>query len=460
MNIGEIRDAVSGKIVQGNPKVFIESVSIDSRTLEPGELFIAIIGEQHDGHRFIPDAVSAGARALIVDRSVKAYPGVAIIIVEDTTRALQQLAHYYRMQFSRLKVVGVTGSAGKTTTKDMIAGILQEEFKVSKTPGNLNNYYGLPLTLLELEGDEDVAVLEMGMSRLGEISLLADIASPQVGVITNVGPTHLESLETVANVAQGKRELIEGLPEDGIAVLNYDNSYVRKMEDYFQGKEIIYYGLNSNADIYARDITFDEEKGLTSFQVDYQGDRAEIILDKPGEHNVYNALAAIAVARKYGMDWEKINSGLAKTELSSLRWDVRRLKGDKILINDTYNANPLSMQAAVNAARDTARDRVIVVLGAMLELGSQEEEAHLELGEFIVGRGVDILLVVGELGRLIGKGALEAGMSPDKVYFNENNQEAAEVLLKLMETGDTVLVKGSRSIKMEEIVNEVVHQEA
>lgn len=460
MSIAEIRDAVSGKIVQGDPKHKIDSISIDSRTIEPGQLFIAIIGERFDGHQFIPDAIAGGAKALIVDRSIKAYPGVDIIIVEDTTVALQKLAHTYRMQFSGLKIVGVTGSAGKTTTKDMIAGILSQKFNVKKTRGNLNNYYGLPLTLLELDGDEDIAVLEMGMSRLGEIKLLTDIARPQVGVVTNVGPTHLEYLKTVANVAQGKRELIEGLPEDGIAVLNYDNSYVREMEDYFSGKRVICYGMDKRADIYAENITFDDEKGMTTFDVIFEGEKERIIFDKPGKHNVYNALAAIAVARYYGLSWEEIKAGLMNIELSSLRWDVKKINNNILLINDTYNANPLSMEAAITAAKEMAKKRVITVLGAMLELGPEEKISHLELGEFVYNQDIDVLITVGKLGELITQGAIKAGMNEDRVFVYDNNQKAAKQLLQIMKPGDTILVKGSRGIKMEEIVEEVVRQGA
>lgn len=399
MSLAEIRNAVSGKIIQGDPKSKITDISIDSRTINPGDMFVAIIGERFDGHSFIPEAVSKGARALIVDHSIKAYPGVGIILVEDTTRALQDLARYHRMLIKGLTVIGITGSAGKTTTKDMIASVLKEKYNVTKTRGNLNNYYGLPLTLLSLDGDEEIAVLEMGMSKLGEIELLASISKPDIGVITNVGPTHLENLKTVGNVARGKRELIEGLPTNGLAILNYDNKYVRDMKDYVEGKKVIYYGFSPEADVYAEHIKVDEKNKNISFIAHYKTEKERITLQKPGKHNVYNALAAIAVARYLRVDWGGIKNGLYNIDLSSLRWDVRDLGNEITLINDTYNANPLSMKAAIEATFDIAQERVITVLGGMLELGDMEEKAHVDLGRYVAERNVDVLITVGELGR-------------------------------------------------------------
>jgi UDP-N-acetylmuramoyl-tripeptide--D-alanyl-D-alanine ligase len=459
LKIEEIRDAVSGKIIQGDPKKEINKICIDSRKISAGDLFIGIIGERFDGHIFINDAVKKGTKAIIVDRSIKAYPGVAIILVKDTTKALQDLSHYYRLSFNNLKIIAVTGSAGKTTTKDMIASILKTQFKVLKTQGNLNNYYGLPLSLLSLNGNEDIAVLEMGMSQLGEIKLLTEISLPEIGVITNVGPTHLEYLKTVNNVAQGKRELIEGLPENGIALLNFDNKYVREMENYFQGKKLIYYGLDNDADIYAENIEIDEQKRLTTFKVHYLNDEEDILIERPGLYNVYNALPAIAIARELGVYWENIKNALRNIELSSLRFDIKEMKNDITIINDTYNANPLSMQASINAMMDIAKGRSIAVLGDMLELGSHEIQAHIDLGKFLAEVGVNILITVGRFSSLIADGAVEKGMKKTNIYIAKDNKEAGEKLLDVLSKGDTVLIKGSRSIKMEEIVDMLFGQE-
>ncbi len=468
MLLGEVQKAVKGEFLQGAPSREIKGVSIDSRTIKKGDLFIAIPGERFDGHEFIDDAVQNGAKAVIVDRVFKYPPEISVIMVKDTIKSLQKLAHYYRIQQDNLRVIAITGSAGKTSTKDITAAILGEGFKVSKTEGNLNNYFGLPLTLLDLNGDEEIAVLEMGMSQLGEISLLTDIAQPDIGIITNVGPTHLEFLGSVENVAKGKAELIEGLSKDGIAILNADNPYVENMKRAFSGQKIIFYGIenkkimvpgyysDSNLDkidyLYA-DVIKTRSDGSTLFRVYTSEEKIDLVLNKPGEHNIYNALAAIAVARELGLDWEKIQAGLTKVEFSALRWEVRELDKGIMIINDAYNANPLSMKAAVKAAKESAKRRVITVLGAMLELGEEEERAHKELGNFIYQERINLLFTVGDTGRIIARGALESGMEESSVFTFPNNQEAAKKLVQTLQKEDTVLIKGSRGNKMEEIVD-------
>ncbi|MFW5979821.1 MAG: UDP-N-acetylmuramoyl-tripeptide--D-alanyl-D-alanine ligase [Halanaerobiales bacterium] len=451
MSIEEIRKAVGGKIVQGNPSEYIDSISIDSRKIEPGELFIAIIGENYDAHTFIPDAVNKGAGGLIVDRSIKAYPGVAVIRVKDTTEALQDLAAYNRRRYEDLEIIGITGSVGKTTTKDMIASIFSEKEDTLKTEGNYNNYYGLPLTLLSLKGNEKFAVLEMAMSKLGEISKLAEIAAPRIGVVTNVGPAHLKSLKNVANVAKAKEELIKALPEDGTPVLNYDNKYTRKMNEAFRGKKIVYYGLDENADYYATDIKTNEEEKNISFTVITPNNKVKLKLNKPGEHNIYNALAAIAVARIHEISWDKIKIGLNNLNLSSLRLDIRELK-ELTIINDTYNANPLSMRAGINVLKDIAKKRKIAVLGDMLELGPEEEQAHYELGKLIVNKNIDILITVGVLSKIIASGAKDNGFEKNNIYQCQSNKEVADILQTITQKGDTILLKGSRKMKMEDIL--------
>lgn len=458
LSINEIKDAVSGKLLQGNGSDKIEEISIDSRTLASGSLFIAIIGEKFDGHSFVKDAVKKGAEAVIVDRPQELPSDISVIMVDDTTTALQDVAHYYRKKFKNLDVIGITGSTGKTTTKDIMAGVLAQKYNILKTGGNLNNDYGLPLSLLKLTGEEEIAVLEMGMSALGEIKKLAKIAEPQIGVITNVGPTHLQNLKTTANVARGKRELIENLPEGGTAVLNYDNKYVRKMKNNFRGRKVIYYGFNKKADIFAFDIKFINNNRSLSFKIKYEDDIIKFRLNKPGQHNIYNALPAIVIGRQYNLSWKQIRDGLINPELSSLRMDIKTINGCTI-INDTYNANPLSMKAGINVLKDIADGRKIAVLGAMLELGPKAKKAHLEIANYLVKKGIDILITVGKWGQVMGQAAVKEGMNSEHVYYTENNGQAAELLQHIINPGDTVLVKGSRGVKMEEIVTVIVGQE-
>lgn len=443
-----IAKSTAGDLIQGPPAEEILGVSIDSRTIQKGEVFFAIRGERFDGHDFINEAIEKGARALVVDRPVEVTRDIALIKVEDTTKALQDLARAYRLLFRNLKVIAITGSAGKTTTKDIIAALLEKKYRTRKTRGNLNNFFGLPLTLLAFDGEEEVAVLEMGMSQLSEISLLAEIAKPEIAVITNVGKTHLESLLSVENVAKGKGELITSLPAEGVAILNYDNDYVRNMGSLFPGRKI-YYGLKGEADLYADNIVTFQNR--MEFDIHYENEVERIKLDRTGLHNVYNALAAIAVARLLGITWQEIREGLMNVDYSSLRWDVQVQNGITI-INDAYNANPLSMEASISAAKDMKGKRLVLALGAMLELGEEEESAHLQLGEYVSGQGVALLITVGEIARLIAKGAREKGMPEDQIVECENNQVASEILSKYLQEGDVLLVKGSRGLKMEEIV--------
>lgn len=456
LKICEIQKAVNGNIIRGDAQLKIDNVSTDSRNVKKGDLFIPLKGNKHDAHKFISEAVANGARGIIVDRTPDQDYDLAIIKVKDTNTALQELAHYYRMQFKDLKVVAITGSSGKTTTKDMIAAILKRKYKVLKTEGNLNNYFGLPLSLLKLEGDEDVAVVEMGMSELGEIKMLTEIAAPDIGVITNVGSTHLEFLQTVENVARGKSELISTLPASGIAILNYDNKYVREMAECFQGKKLLYYGLQENADITAEKIEMNIDKYTELFTLDYRGDKKRLEIAKPGRHNIYNALAAIGVARELQMDWANIKAGLMSTDYSQLRQEIS--SGENfVLINDTYNANPMSMKAALSVLVDIAKKRKVAVLGAMFELGKNKRKAHKEIGQFIVDRGIDVLITVGELAREIARGTKNK-QHTIMIYRADNNQEAVKIIREIGEEGDTILVKGSRGNKMEEIVDAVKGQ--
>ncbi|MFW5991794.1 MAG: UDP-N-acetylmuramoyl-tripeptide--D-alanyl-D-alanine ligase [Halanaerobiaceae bacterium] len=450
LTIKTIIEAVSGKLIQGSRDILIKSVSTDTRTLKSGELFIALRGEKHDAHNFVSEAVRSGAAALIVDKNITVDERIPIIRVDDTTKALQDLASYYRLQFPDLPVIAITGSTGKTTTKDILAAILKEKYTVLKSRGNYNNYIGLPLTLFRLTGREDIAVLELGMSELGEIESLTSIARPETGIITNVGPTHLEFLKTVENVALGKSELIKGLPTRGTAILNYDNKYVRDMAGVFSGKKIIYYGFEPKADVYCQQFQLDKENFSTDFVINYYGRKKRLKINKPGKFIIYNSLAAIAAAREYEVSWQQIERGLMAVELSSLRLDIQQAAGMTV-INDTYNANPLSMKAAIDSLLNMADRKTIAVLGAMLELGPREQSAHLELGEYAARSGIDILITVGELGKIIAEGALNSRDNLT-VIAAENNNEAATKLLELGKENDTVLLKGSRAVKMEEIL--------
>ena len=453
LKLKEIVEAVDGKILQGNPDHIVNNMSIDSRRVKPGDLFFAIIGENNDGHNFIPEAVDNGAKIVITSRSIKPYSGLAIILVRDTTRALQDLASYIRDKIKSLKVIGITGSAGKTTTKDIIASILSEEKRVLKSKGNYNNEYGLPLSLLELDGNEDIAILEMAMRNRGDISRLAEIARPDIGVITNIGPAHLENLKTIENIASAKAELLTGLNSDGTAVLNYDDEYIREMVNSYDDLEKITVSLkNKDVDYYADQIEYIKNGEESRFRV-HEGDNNYILeMDRAGEHNIYNALAAIAVARTMGISWDSIKNGIKDIEVTELRQEIRKIDGIRI-INDSYNANPLSMKAGIDSLLNIEGKRKIAVLGAMLELGRIENAAHKEIGKYLYKNGIDVLIGVGSMGEIIAEGAVEAGMAEQNIYVYDNNEDAASFINKIMRSGDAILVKGSRALEMEEIVD-------
>jgi len=436
---------------------------IDSRQVCPGSLFVALKGEQEDGHNFIADAFQRGAIAAIVEKELDIrywildirqspfqypisniqYP--ACFIVEDSLKALQQVAAYWRGKHAP-RVVGVTGSVGKTTTKEMIYGVLSQRFRTLKSEGNYNSEIGLPLTLLQLEPSHQRVVLEMGMYDLGEIAELAAIAHPHIGVVTNVGPTHLERLGTIERIAQAKAELVEALPDDGVAVLNGDDPWVRQMAAQTRAS-VFYYGLDQTCDLWANHI---ESQGLEGVRFRFHHGPETIHAKVPmlGRHSVHTALAAAAVGLVEGQSWEEIIDGLRGA--AQLRLVVvPGLRGTTIL-DDTYNASPASTIAALNLVEELD-GRKVAVLGDMLELGAYEEEGHRKVGR----RALDVvavLITVGERGRLIAEEALACGMEEEKVCIEEDNGGAIACLRKIAAPGDIILVKGSRGMKMEEIV--------
>ena len=441
----------------------LTDVIIDSRQACPGSLFVALKGEREDGHDFVADAFERGAIAAIVEKELHIgywildirqapfqypipniqYP--ACFLVEDSLKALQQLAAYWRGKHTP-RVVGVTGSLGKTTTKEMIYGVVSQRFRTLKSEGNYNSETGLPLTLLKLEPGHQRVVLEMGMYDLGEIAELAAIARPHIGVITNVGPSHLERLGTIERIAQAKAELVEALPSDGAAVLNGDDPWVRRMAARTKAK-VFYYGLDQTCNLWANHI---ESQGLEGIRFRFHHGPETIHAKVPmlGRHSVHTALAAAAVGLVEGQSWEEIIDGLRGA--AQLRLVVvPGLRGSTIL-DDTYNASPASTIAALNLVEELD-GRKIAVLGDMLELGAYEEEGHRKVGR----RAMDvvaILITVGERGRLIAEEALAWGMEKEKVFIEADNGRAITCLREIIAPGDIILVKGSRGMKMEEIV--------
>ncbi|KYZ77101.1 UDP-N-acetylmuramoyl-tripeptide--D-alanyl-D-alanine ligase [Anaerosporomusa subterranea] len=421
------------------------SISTDTRLLQPGSLFIALSGEHFDGHNYLNTAAENGAVGVIVSRRDIAVPaGVIVIVVADTRRALQDLARFHRQRFSG-PVIAITGSNGKTTTKDMTAAVLSSRLSTLKTQANFNNEIGLPLTLLRLDQSHQVAVVEMGMRGKGEIQELAAIALPTIGVVTTVGETHIELLGSVENIAAAKAELVEAIPEDGTVILNGDNPLVRAMAKKTPAK-IVFYGM-VDAEVTAKAI-IQTETGM-SFDCCWPNQSFRVDLATFGRHNIYNALAAIAVGRELGLTPAEICQGIASFVPDGMRLQVQAI-GQYRVINDAYNASPLSMAASIEALKDIAAGRTVAVLGDMLELGDFAVEAHRKIGEKLAAQRIDLVITVGNLSRNIAQAAMEVGLH---VEACDNHEAARQMLKKFLRAGDTVLLKGSRGMKMEQLLD-------
>ena len=461
LSLKNIINFSKAQLLQGSSDREITEIVIDSREVKKDYLFIAIIGEKQDGHQFLKQAAKNGAAAVIVDREIKGdfveKHELAVLKVDDTTRALQDIAHNYRKSFENLKVIAVTGSAGKTTTKDLIYSLLSEKYSCLKTSGNFNNHIGLPLTLLRLTGKEDFAVVEMGMSALGEIDLLAKIAVPDIGVITNVAAAHLKQLGSMENIARAKKELIDNLTKADTAILNYDNLYTKKMIKNTEA-EVISFGFEEGADAEVERYNFDQQRERLKFKLNYQDKEYNFDFNKAGKHNIYNALVAVIIALKYGLNCSEIQQGLLSVEFSSLRMDFMQLNNGARIINDSYNANPLAVKAALDVLAETKGARKIAVLASMLELGDQSLRKHREVGAYAADKGLDFLITIGREAAEIAAGA-EAKMDSDQILALENNKECINFLTSEIKEEDLILIKGSRANKLEEIAAELKNKE-
>ena len=418
--------------------------SIDSRTIQPGELFFAIKGEQFEGHDFVEAALQAGAVAAVVrkDRVPGGELAYRCVPVDDTLVALQRLALAVRKLWGKT-LVGVTGSAGKTTTKEAIAHVLAAKFRVLKSEGNLNNHFGLPLQLLRLEPEHEIAVIEMGMNHAGEIAALCKIAEPNVGVVTNVAPVHLGFFSSVREIACAKYELIQSLPRGGTAVLNADDPYVSQFGRDFHGT-VVLYGVDRRADVRAENIRERGEQGSTFDLV--AGESQPVELPLLGKHNVYNALAAAAVGLQRGMSVREIAGALASLQPADKRGQLLRVAGATV-INDCYNSNPKALEAMIDALASLPAKRRIVVAGEMLELGDAADELHFMCGAHAAARRMDMLVGVRGAASKIVEGARANGLVAAE--YLGSPEEAGEWLAATVRQGDAVLLKASRGVRLE-----------
>ncbi|MDD2573449.1 MAG: UDP-N-acetylmuramoyl-tripeptide--D-alanyl-D-alanine ligase [Bacillota bacterium] len=455
LKITDIATAVKGEIVCGPKDGMVDKISLDTRTLEQGSLFIPLRGERFDGHDFLAQAARKGARVMIVDREGDyGYRYVSVIRVKDTLEALHLLARWYRTRFEA-DFVAVTGSTGKTTTKNIIATVLEAKYNVLKTPGNYNNQIGLPATIMSLDVSHRAGVIEMGMSGYGEIENLMKIVKPKVSVITNIGMSHIERLGSREGVLRAKMEVFSGMAKDPTAVINADDPLLRSGS---KGLDIpvVYYGIKEG-DYKAENVLSRGEEG-TSYTLLAEGGRFEVVLPLPGRHNVYNSLAAVVVGRLFSMEFEEIIRALRGLEGERMRLTIHSTPGGISVINDAYNASPDSMKSALEVLSDMPGERKIAVLADMLEMGTFSEEGHRLVGQYAAYAGLDVLITVGDKSRFIALEAEERGMDPRRVYCFENKGQAAEFLYDFIKEGDVILVKGSRRTRMEELAGRILER--
>ena len=463
LSVDTLVEVTGGEVLAGSASTMVNGLAIDSRQVQPGAVFVAFSGEHSDGHAFIGDALAEGARVVIVTRDDEAVRAAftdaaraeaVLVRVDDASAAVEALGRYHRERLM-CPVIGVTGSTGKTTTKDFLRSVLATRMRVVATPENRNNELGVPLTLMEAGADTEALVVEMAMRGPGQIEHLCSIARPTDGLVTNVGVSHVEILGTEEAIASAKGELVRAIPASGCVFLNGDDAWTATLETYAAGT-VTRYGLSGDADVRAEGIVIDED-GTPAFTLVTPDGAAEVHLPVPGRHNVYNALAASAVGVYLGLTLDEVVVGLESATFSKWRMETFQSATGITIINDAYNANPTSMRAALSALGDVpTRGRRIAVLGDMAELGSLAELAHFQLGEQVPASRVDVLVTVGERGRRIAEGALASGMAADVVRPCESAEEASEVLDDLAAPGDTVLVKASRVMGLERVVEGMI----
>lgn len=443
MKVYEIVEATRGILVSGNKDDEINFFSQDSRQMTNGGMYIPLKGERFDGHNFIESAFQTGAQAIISEKDVN-YEDKIVIKVNDTHQALKDMASYLR-NHRPVKVVGVTGSVGKTSTRDMVYSVVKQKYKTLKTEGNYNNEIGLPLTILRYH-DEEVLVLEMGMNHLQEMSRLSMIARPDIACITNVGTAHIGELGSRENILKAKLEIINGMKEGSTLIINQDNDMLQTVE--LPHLNVVRVGKGKEASIQASHIVLEETK--SSFEVEYQGKKEIIEVPVQGEHNISNALIAIAVGIELNISLEDIKKGIQEFKLTKNRMDILE-KNHKTVIDGTYNASVDSMKSSIDVLANYKK-RKVAILADMLELGDYSQQLHEEVGSYVASKGINILVCVGKKAKYIYQKARE---SMKDVYYFESNQEVIARLDELLKEDDVILVKGSHSMNLKEVVEKI-----
>lgn len=441
----DILRATTGELLCGNDDFSVKRVVTDSRIVQSGDLFVPFCGENFDGHDYIDNVLQNGAAAALSEKDIKSENG-AVIKVKSTLDALGAIAAEY-LRLYPIPVVGITGSVGKTSTKDMISAVLARKFDILKSTGNHNNEIGMPLTILEKEENHNMAVLEMGMSAFGELDYLASIARPDAAVITNIGMSHIENLGSQEGILKAKLEICNYFNDENVLIVNGDDKLLKNIKKDFP---IVRYGSGENCDVRAVDIKNNGILG-SSFTVSMDGKKYPAEVKAPGMHNVYNALAAIAVGVHYGISPEECIKGVAAAEMTDMRMSIEK-SGETIILKDFYNAAPDSIRASLEVLKTVKGHRRVAVLGDVLEMGSFAEEEHRKLGKS-VNDAADVLITAGENAKFIAEGAKDAGMS--EVISFDDTDAAAENIKNIVKDGDCILIKASRGMKFEKIYQKI-----
>lgn len=450
-----------GKLIFGDKNIVCEKYCRDSRIVEEGDIYIGIKGENFNGSNFYKEALEKGAKGCILqdveitDEDVKRYKDRFIVIVDNVVEAIQNLATYKRSLYD-IPVIGVTGSVGKTSTKDIIASVMSRKYKTLKTEGNYNNEIGLPLTILKLR-DHEAAVIEMGMSALGEISLLTKIAKPTTAVITIIGSSHIGELGSRENILRAKLEILEGLDSNGSLIINNDNDLLHKWnKNNTDDHKHITYGIENKSMLMAKNIKVKKES--STFEIVYDDKTYNITVPVGGQHFIYNSLCAICVGIKYGIEIEEIIKGIAEFKLTKRRMEVIKNSNNITIINDSYNASYESMKAALEYISKIEANKKIAVLGDVLELGEFSKQMHENIGEEVVKNSIDILITVGKEAQNISNKAIELGMNSNDVYHFDNNDDASDLIKQIANDGDIVLVKASNGMHFDEIIEKIINK--
>ena len=449
IRIQDVVKAVNGEILKGNiENKYISSVATDSRETMYNGLFVAIKGEKTDGHKYIRNAVENGAVSVFISDELDEYlDNVVYIKVKDTIKALQDLATWYRLKFN-IPVIAITGSVGKTTTKDMIATVLAKKYKVLKTQGNFNSDIGAPLTILGLNREHEIAVIEMGMDRVGQIDTISSVVRPNIAVITNIGVAHIEYLGSRENILKAKCEVFNNLNIEGTAILNADDDMLIKVENDFNK---IWYSRNTNSDIQAKEVFVDYKEGTVVAKIAIQNEEYNLEIPGLSEHLVYAAMSAIAVGMKCNMNIEEILEGIKNYKATKMRMDIYKLDSNSLLIDDTYNANPDSMKSLINTVSKANVSNKIMILGDMFELGENSLKLHMDVLEYALESNIDKIVVTGEN---MNKAAKR--IDDNRIIAFDNKEEIIQNIAEILCRNSIIAIKASRGMKFENITEKIL----